>query len=253
MREFGSAYERVRARIVELVARLDEDAARTPVPACPDWSVQDVVAHSTGNCADILNGNIQGAATDSWTAAQVEARRDWKIDDVLAEWEGVGPKIAAMLDDFPGRYANQIIADLTVHEHDIRGALNQPGERNSEGVAIGTDFLVTMLVHMGAVVAGVGPLEVRGGDRKWIVGTGEPATGDPESWREFVAVGEVAPVPDKPIVGSVRSSLFELFRASTGRRSAEQIRGFDWTVDPEPFLPILGYGPFTIRPNPLEE
>ena len=253
MGQLGSVYEGVRGRIVELVDSLDQAAAARQVPACPLWSVQDVIAHSTGNCADILNGNIEGAATEGWTQAQVEARREWKLGDVLAEWNDVGPKIAAMLDGFPGRYANQIIADLTVHEHDIRGALNQPGHRDSDGVAIGTEFLVTMMLHMGAVVSGVGPLEVRAGDKTWFLGTGEPATGDRDSWREFVAVGETASPPEKAIVGSVSTSQFELFRATTGRRSASQIRRFDWTVDPDPFLPIFGYGLFTMRPTDLEE
>ncbi|MGH2734608.1 MAG: maleylpyruvate isomerase family mycothiol-dependent enzyme [Actinomycetota bacterium] len=253
MRELGSVYEEVRGRIVELVAPLDEATAARPVPACPTWSVQDVIAHSTGNCADILNGNFEGAATEPWTQAQVEARREWKLGDVLAEWDDVGPKIAAMLDDFPGRYANQIIADLTVHEHDVRGALTEPGHRDSDGVAIGSEFLVTMMIHMGAVVSGVGPLEIRAGDKAWIVGTGEPATGDGNSWRDFVAVGETASPPEKAIVGSVSTSQFELFRATTGRRSAAQVQGFDWTVDPDSFLPIFGYGPFTIRATDLEE
>ncbi|MGH2788480.1 MAG: maleylpyruvate isomerase family mycothiol-dependent enzyme [Actinomycetota bacterium] len=253
MRELGSVYEGVRGRIGELVASLDEAAAARPVPACPTWSVQDVIAHAMGICADIVNGNIEGAATEPWTQAQVEARREWKLGDVLAEWDDVGPKIAGMLDGFSGRYANQIIADLTVHEHDIRGALNEPGHRDSDGVAIGTEFLVTMMIHMGAVVSGAGPLEIRAGDKTWIVGTGEPATGDRDSWREFVAVGESASPLEKAIVGSVSTSQFELFRATTGRRSAAQICGFDWTVDPDPFLPIFGYGPFTIRPTDLEE
>ena len=46
---------------------------------------------------------------------------------------------------------------------------------------------------------------------------------------------------------------FELFRALTGRRSADQIRQFDWRVDPEPYLPVFGSGPFTVRTTDLVE
>jgi hypothetical protein len=103
IRELGSTYEEGRRRVVELVAPLGDAAARRAVPACPAWSLQDVIAHMTGNCADILSGNIKGATSEEWTQAQVEARRGWRLRDVLAEWDEVGPKIAAMLDHLPGR------------------------------------------------------------------------------------------------------------------------------------------------------
>jgi hypothetical protein len=53
--------------------------------------------------------------------------------------------------------------------------------------------------------------------------------------------------------GTLDVEEFELFRALTGRRSAAQIRRFDWNVDAEPYLPIFGLGPFTIRPTDLIE
>ena len=46
---------------------------------------------------------------------------------------------------------------------------------------------------------------------------------------------------------------FELFRALTGRRSSAQIRRYDWTCDPEPYLPAFDYGPFTKSPTDIEE
>ena len=243
----------MRARIVDLVAPLDEAAGKTPVPACPEWSVQDVVAHTTGNCADILTGNVQGSATDAWTAAQVETRKGWKLGDVLAEWDDVGPQIAEILDDFPGRYAKQIVGDLTVHEHDIRGALNRPGAWNSKGLAVGSDFIVTTMVQTGAV------------SPAWDLSRSRPASrngssGPASRRREIRTAGgklsvalTTTPRPAKPIVGTVSTTTFELFRAVTGRRSAAQIRGFEWSLDPEPFLPIFGYGPFEIRPTNLDE
>jgi hypothetical protein len=63
MRELGSIYQETRERIVELVRPVCADAPTAPVPACPEWSVHDLMAHMTGNCADILAGNIDGVAT----------------------------------------------------------------------------------------------------------------------------------------------------------------------------------------------
>jgi uncharacterized protein (TIGR03083 family) len=252
-RQLSRVYEDTRGRISDLVGDLDEKATSTKVPACPEWSVHDVVAHVTGNCADIIAGNIGGAATDGWTAAQVDARRDWKIGDILAEWDEVGSQIAAMIDDFPGWYGRQMVADVTAHEHDVRGALDRPGARDSDGVAIGIDFLVNVILHSAMKSFGLGPLEVKAGDRSWTVGTGGPATHDPDAWLTTAASKEPLPSPETAPVGAMTAEPFELFRAISGRRSATQIRGFEWTVDSEPFLAAFGYGPFTIRSTDLRE
>ena len=107
----GALYADGRGRISDLVSGLGEEAA-APVPACPQWSVHDVVAHVTGLYADIVSGNLEGAGTDAWTGAQVERRRGVPIDELLAESDDVGPKLAAMLDDFPGRYGAQVVAAI---------------------------------------------------------------------------------------------------------------------------------------------
>src|SRR3954447_14239191 len=126
LRTLGALYEDTRQRVVTLVrdaAAQDSDAATAPVPACAGWRVRDVIAHLSGLATDIESGNLDGAASDEWTAAQVDARRDLNVNDVLAESDEVGPKLACFLDDFPGRYGAQVVADVSVHEQDIRGAL----------------------------------------------------------------------------------------------------------------------------------
>ena len=50
-----------------------------------------MVSHLTGLCADIMTGNVVGAPSDAWTAAQVAARRDRTFDEVLAEWNDTAP------------------------------------------------------------------------------------------------------------------------------------------------------------------
>src|SRR5688500_13751431 len=114
MNDLAELYEGTRERIEEVVAaRGDVEAAGAAwVPACPYWTVKDVIANLAGNGADVLAGNVEGAATEAWTAAQIEARRELTVEEVLAEWNLVGPKFAGMLADLPGRYGVQILADL---------------------------------------------------------------------------------------------------------------------------------------------
>jgi hypothetical protein len=205
-------YAEGRNRIVELVAGTDVSALEKEVPACPEWSVHDVVSHLTGVGADVLAGNIAGAATEEWTDAQVQARRGCPTTDVIAEWHSVGPQLAALLDDFPEPYGRQVVADLAVHEHDIRGALDEPGARKSSGVGVGLEFLRGELVAPAV------------------------ATLDLASLDDVLSVDE-----------------FDLFRALTGRRSADQIRRFEWRTEPDPYLPLFSQGPFTVRPSDLVE
>lgn len=254
LRDRGAKYEAGRARITELVAGLDGDAAATEVPACPTWSVHAVVAHLTGVCADIIVGNVQPTPDDSWTAAQVEARKEQTLTETLEEWDDVGPKVAAIIDDFPGHYGAQMVADVTVHEHDLRGALAQRGARESDGLTTGLDYLMDVLVRPSMGALGLGPLEVRADGRNWVVGTDDPPSGDPDAaWRDALISPELPPPPSASPVGSLELSPFELFRAVTGRRSAAQIKRFDWTTEPDPFLPMFGLGPFTTRSTDLIE
>lgn len=253
MRPLESFYEETRARVVALVSDIDERADEIAVAACPGWSVKNLISHLTGNCANVLRGDIVGFATPDWTAAQIDERHDWKLGDVLAEWDDVGPKFASMLDDFPGEYGRQALGDLVVHEHDLRGTLGKPGERDSAAVDIATDVVTRFVAGTGAQVLGLGPLEVRAATKTWVLGTGEKVEGDQESWRDAIGSGTPPPAATGPPVTTVIVDPFEWFRAITGRRSAAQIRAFDWSADPEGFLPLFGYGPFVVRDTDLEE
>jgi hypothetical protein len=257
VRPLEAMYERTRARIVHLIRQACDEttgAAAAILPACPSWSVRDVVAHMTGVCTDVMSGNVQEPASDRWTAAQVRARRAMRIDEVLCEWDDVGPKFAAIIDDFPGRHGDQVIADLAVHEQDIRGAVGWPGARESSAVALGTEFLLGAVVGPGAKALGVGPLEMRVGQRSWIVGTGGPASGDPKAAIEAALLStESDGVPDVSSSDRITADPFEVFRAVTGRRSERQIRRFQWSSDPEPYLALFDLWPFTMRTTDLVE
>jgi len=221
-------YAEGRERIVGMVTGLSPRQAATPVPTCPEWSVADVLAHLTGICADVLAGNTDGVATDPWTEAQVTARRGRGIDELVAEWSETAPQVEALSEAFPPELGAQWITDLTTHEHDIRTAIDQPGARDSAGVATGLDFVVTIGFQPSVAAHGLPPIEVRGGDKAWH------------------ASGTVTGA-------AVEGSPFELLRALTGRRSAAQIRTLFWSVDPEPYLPAFEFGPFTIARTDIDE
>jgi hypothetical protein len=227
MADYAAMYSDLRRRVVDVVQGAERPALDTMAPAAPEWRVRDVVAHLSGVCADIVNGNLDGVTTDPWTAAQVDARRDWEIDQLLDEWDEVGRSVEAIIRQFPDTPEWQTFtADAVTHEHDIRGALSRPGARDSDALVIVADAAVG---RVGARLAS----EQRG-------------------------ILHIALDDDDPTTvgaGSVTTSLsitrFELARTLTGRRSMSQIADFDWDGEPHPRW--LVFDMFTPRTTPLVE
>jgi uncharacterized protein (TIGR03083 family) len=217
----GDLYLAGRERITETVRDLDDDRARTTlVPTCPAWSVHDVLAHVVGIPTDILAGNVEGAATEPWTAAQVDARRDATVAELLAEWEANAPQVEAMVDEF-GPTGVQLVFDLTTHEHDIRLALGLPPLTDLAVHHAVTGFVFTRL--------GGGPaLRVVSSGGTYVLGEGEPTA-------------------------TLHAPLFELLRAMSGRRSERQIRAMQWDGDPTPHLSKFSSGPFSMPTEDIVE
>lgn len=224
--DYPAVYADVRTRLSALVGPLDDAVLATIVPATPDWRVRDAVAHMTGIVSDLLEGNFAGLGTDEWTAAHVAARRDVPFSKVLDEWSTKSPVLEATLTEAPPELAALLIGDLACHDFDVRGGLGDRDGRESEATAIAVNLYADGMVGR-VTQAGLAPLRVESTDgQAWGADAGDAAA-------------------------AVRASSFELLRAITGRRSAEQIRALDWTGDPEPYLPL--FATYPMRANALEE
>lgn len=224
MESVAAAYHGVRDRVGELTGCLDETVSRTPVPPCPRWTVRDVVAHLVGVVEDAMAGRLDGVATEPWTQAQVDARRQQSILEMLASWAEAAPPFEGMLDAI-GPVGRQAVLDAVTHEHDIRTALGQPGARQSDAVMIGYGF--------GA------PVFLEEAERQGVR-------------IRFEAVGTQAYGPtDAPL--RLRGTPFDLMRALTGRRSLEQIRAMAWSGECSAVLDVFTWGPFRPSPVAIEE
>ena len=227
--DVGAVYAEGRCRVEALVADLPHEQATMTVPACPDWRVQDLVAHMSGVCADVLAGRLDGAGTDPWTATQVSARYDRDLSEIVAEWNENAPRVEAVAQDF-GPAGRQLVFDFFTHEQDLRGALGAPGARDCAACEIALEFIVPGF-EAAAARSGLRPLRLVTGSRVWA-----PAGVESAEPTETLTI--------EP---------FEFLRAATGRRSATQIRAFDWSTDPEPYLAAFTVGPFTPRSTDLVE
>jgi uncharacterized protein (TIGR03083 family) len=210
----AAAYRAAQARMIGLLTDLDGATAARIVPATPAWTVHDLVAHLAGVPVDVAAGRTPGRDLDAWTAAQVDARRDRTVPELVAEWRGAWPRFAPLLgflaDAEPLR-ASQVVFDTLSHEQDLRGALDRPGARDAEGWDLAWGFLVAMVARI-RDRADVGALLLAPTDGEPVVaGTGET-------------------------VATVRTSRFELCRAIAGRRSLAQIAS--WCEGPVPVGPM---------------
>ena len=201
--EWGAAYERVR----DLLTGLDDQRAATRVPACPDWTVRELLAHMVGLGADVVRNDEPDDHNSVWTQRQVDERRDRSVADLLEEWATIVEPLQQWMRDNTSRP----LGDIVIHEQDLRGALRVPGAKDTAGLAALRDRMVG---GFGAEVQDLAPVALIGDEWSWC------SSGVPE---------------DASVV--VRASDFDLTRALMTRRSEQQLRGWTERGDVAPYLP----------------
>ena len=206
--DVGVHYRTTRERIVTFVRGLSDVELATQVPACPGWTVQNVLGHIAGIPDDLANGRLKGIPDDAQTADQVARAATLSAEELLTRWELQAPDFQAVLTSVGVALAPAAI-DLAAHEQDMRGALGQPGARYNATIAWALPMMVTSL-----------------GSR--LRHAGLPAL-------RVVVEGEVMAQGDADGV-SLTISQFEAFRALLGRRSRNQVAAYEWSADPAAIL-----------------
>jgi uncharacterized protein (TIGR03083 family) len=212
----GEHYRAQRARVMELVRGLDPDQLARQVPACPSWTVHQLLSHLVGVAADTATGRLDGAPGPSWTAAQVTARQDRSVDDLLAEWREHAGAVETGIDQL-GQVGWRFVYDITLHEDDLREALGLPLGTGPTQATVLEGLIARARGNISD--AGLPALRLQAGQQAWDLGEDHPAA-------QLTA----------PDAG-------ELARAMSGRRSDEQIRAMAWQGDPGPYLPHLVFHP----------
>lgn len=217
MAEASNAYRGGRERISEIVTDTPNDALSRTVPACPEWTVRDLLAHVVGVAEDFAAGNFEGAGSDEWTRSQITRRSEMAVPALVEAWRVIAEPIEQMVDQLPPGPTSLLIGDLASHEHDLRGALDRPGARDSEAVWIGLDRYVRWFGKR-IKDAGAPSVLVHSGERDWQAGILEADV-------------------------EIEADPFELLRALTGRRTPDEIASMQWTGDPGPYLALVSAYP----------
>jgi hypothetical protein len=214
--DLAQLYRDTRERLSGLVLELTSSELATVVPACPSWSVSDVMGHLLAVVEDVMAGRLTRPPTDAETAAQVARHRGTPISAVVENWTELAPSFEELI----GRAAVwPAVIDAAAHEQDIRGALGQPGARDTAVVKIAAERLLTGLQPSVPVRVVCEDFEARSGpddlDRPELV---------------------------------LRTTRFETFRWRLGRRSRSQVQDLDWSGDPGPVINQL----FVFGPSPTD-
>jgi hypothetical protein len=120
--ELFAAYSATRARMASLAESLSSTDLRRTVPACPSWTVFDLMAHVVSMPAAIGRGERPPGTVTEWLQSLVEARREQTVGELTEEWLTLDGAISSILNG-PG---GVLFGDLAVHEHDLRGAVGTP-------------------------------------------------------------------------------------------------------------------------------
>ena len=200
-----------------MLLALPESELRARVPATPEWSVRDVLAHVVGLACD-LNAERFPAADDiggvEWGRLQVERARDLTLRDLIAEWDREAPKFEDGLRTFGYEVGSHFLADLYVHFQDVRSAVGASPSADEPAVAVALDHYLGYLSELLAG-EGWGTLEVVVGEETRVLGC------------EGRHRARLTTEPS------------ELLRVVSGRRSAAQIRALDWDGDLDRVLELL--------------
>ena len=203
-------YQETRERLATLVAGLDEAGLGTAVPACPGWSVADVIGHLAAIPEDALAGRLTGPPSEDETAAQVDRFRGRPIAQTLAGWTELAPRFEEIVAAFKIWPA---VIDVASHEQDIRGAVGQPGARDTEVIRQMSGWLLARL-------------------------------SPPVRLRVTVEDTQLQVGPDGEQVLGLTTTWYEAFRWRMGRRSLDQLAALDWSGDPAPVLDhLVVFGP----------
>lgn len=117
---FEEIYRESRQRTVGLAMGLGAEDLARPVPACPEWTVHQLIAHLAGAASDFTTGRMEGAPSEEWTARHVAEREHLTVVELLEQWNADGERIDE-LEQIPF----QLAMDAITHEADLRGALGR--------------------------------------------------------------------------------------------------------------------------------
>ncbi|MFE4515796.1 maleylpyruvate isomerase family mycothiol-dependent enzyme [Kitasatospora sp. NPDC056783] len=193
--EQHAAYRHSREAIATLAAGLPDPAA-VRLPACPEWSVRDLIGHLVHICESFVS--LEDNQIDLVPLEGVPAA------ELLHRWDALDGALLAALGRTPELRRRILLLDVFSHELDLRQRLDAPADPAAHPAFRGALELSTMGFGLAVNGGGLPALRIETAGQVWVVGEGTPAA-------------------------TVRGAGVDVFRSLTGRRTRPQIEGLDWS------------------------
>ncbi len=213
------AYRDSRENITGLLGDRPGSAA-VPVPACPGWTVRDVVGHLLEVCRTVA----ADAPGNLWEVPHADP--DGGLGELLAEWSRLDGPVEHVVTTAPQLRHTMLMMDAFTHELDLRGALGVPVVTDHPSYPSSLDLVVRGFANA-VRTHGLPAVRIEAPGAAWTAGDGEPAA-------------------------VLRGHRHDLLRTLTGRRSLAQIASLAWSAAPEPWLAAFTWGPFHPPTVPVE-
>ncbi len=202
-------YFAIRARMVDAVGQLPHDQLVADVPACPAWTVHDLIVHVASMPQAILVGDIpDGPDPNPWIEGLIQRHRSKSLDEIVSWWHSNDDALGALADQ-----ADLLILDLFVHESDLHGAVGSVGHRAAPELAGQLAHSVGTLAAQ-IDTAGLAPVAIETELGRFVTGDGMPG------W-------------------TMNVSAWEAHRTLNSRRTAAEVRSLPGTGDADPYLLLL--------------
>ena len=247
MVDMPAAYEQGRARITELLRERGSQVANLRVPACPAWTVKDLIAHLQHVAEDYSAGHYvyrtlefdrpdrfedadRNARNEEWADAGVAARHGRSLGELLDAWEASAGRLYRMMTTepaIPDPHENEMLAwaalgDFAIHYQDLHGALDLAADRDAYCTKLGFATLPIMFAAHASTVPGVRPLRLITARGEIVIGRGS----------------------DDAEIASVELDWFELYRAMSGRRTRQQVQRLLEPLESELYIEAFTLYPF---------
>jgi uncharacterized protein (TIGR03083 family) len=128
MTDWGEVYRANIDAVTALAEGLSTEDLSRQVPATPDWTLHDVLAHLAGGPTDALSDRMDGAPGPDWTQRHVDERAAHTTEELVAEVRGSVDAVVASLEgnDRPGLVWNVAVHHADLHEALGKGAPPEP-------------------------------------------------------------------------------------------------------------------------------
>ena len=211
-RDLLGIWEDTRQRIAELVEAVDEGAVDTRLATVPGATVRDALAHLAATAihaaespAELHRGPLSPPHPGHGAAEST-------LRELITTWDKAAAVVRGRLET-DVEVACFLITDAVMCEHDLRTTFQVAGARDDVAIKVALDELSSRFSDR-AETAGLPPLRVT-----------------VEQWGTITGNG--------PSVSCVVADRFEFVRAMSGRRSASEIRQWNWGVRADTYFSTM--------------